>query len=292
MCRTWASCDWWGRMPLLRWRALLPVDVIDLPVGKQRYGLLLNDDGRHHRRPDVPLTAVPRSLSSSTAPARWVTSPTSRPGSAVAARSSRCPNLPLLALQGPTGGHRPLKTRTGCGKTGVHDRWQLHGQHRHTNHRGVPDPQRLHRRRRFRDLCARLTQLALANALLAQPEVKPIGLGARNSLRLEAGLPLYGNDIDTTTTPVEAGLGWAMQKVRRAGGARAGGFPGATKILAQLAGGTSALARKRVGLMALDEFRCASTPNCRTLPATSGRSHQRAAWPHHRPTHRHGLFAA
>nr|MBP8287431.1 glycine cleavage system aminomethyltransferase GcvT [Rhodoferax sp.] len=93
--------------------------------------------------------------------------------------------------------------------------------------------------------------LALANALLAQPEVKPIGLGARNSMRLEAGLPLYGNDIDTTTTPVEAGLAWAIQKVRRAGGARAGGFPGATKILAQLPGGTSATARKRVGLMAL-----------------------------------------
>lgn len=61
--------------------------------------------------------------------------------------------------------------------------------------------------------------------LLAQPEVMPIGLGARNSLRLEAGLCLYGNDIDTTTTPVEAGLNWAMQKVRRTGGARAGGFP-------------------------------------------------------------------
>jgi len=93
--------------------------------------------------------------------------------------------------------------------------------------------------------------LALANALLAQPEVKPIGLGARNSLRLEAGLPLYGNDIDASTTPVEAGLNWAMQKVRRAGGARAGGFPGASKILAQLAGGAGATARKRVGLMAL-----------------------------------------
>jgi aminomethyltransferase len=68
--------------------------------------------------------------------------------------------------------------------------------------------------------------------LLAQPEVKPIGLGARNSLRLEAGLCLYGNDIDTTTNPVEANLLWAMQKVRRAGGAREGGFPGATKVLA------------------------------------------------------------
>ena len=77
---------------------------------------------------------------------------------------------------------------------------------------------------------------ALARALLAQPEVKPVGLGARNSLRLEAGLCLYGNDIDTTTTPVEAALNWAMQKVRRTGGERAGGFPGAAKVLAQLDG--------------------------------------------------------
>ncbi len=91
----------------------------------------------------------------------------------------------------------------------------------------------------------------LARALLAEPEVKPIGLGARNSLRLEAGLCLYGNDIDTTTTPVEASLNWAIQKVRRAGGARAGGFPGADKILAQLSG-ASTLPRKRVGLLALE----------------------------------------
>ena len=90
---------------------------------------------------------------------------------------------------------------------------------------------------------------ALARALLAQPEVKPIGLGARNSLRLEAGLCLYGNDIDTTTTPVEAALNWAMQKVRRTGGARAGGFPGADKVLGQL-DGTLPLARVRVGLVA------------------------------------------
>jgi hypothetical protein len=92
---------------------------------------------------------------------------------------------------------------------------------------------------------------ALARALLAQPEVKPIGLGARNSLRLEAGLCLYGNDIDTTTTPVEGALNWAIQKVRRTGGARAGGFPGADKVLAQL-DGTVPVARKRVGLVALE----------------------------------------
>ncbi|MEZ5593262.1 MAG: glycine cleavage system aminomethyltransferase GcvT [Gammaproteobacteria bacterium] len=86
----------------------------------------------------------------------------------------------------------------------------------------------------------------VARTLLAQPEVQPIGLGARDSLRLEAGLCLYGHDIDTGTTPVEANLNWAIQKVRRTGGARAGGFPGADIILQQLAEGT---ARKRVGLL-------------------------------------------
>jgi aminomethyltransferase len=86
---------------------------------------------------------------------------------------------------------------------------------------------------------------ALANALLADAAVAPIGLGARDSLRLEAGLCLYGHDIDTTTTPVEGDLVWSIQKSRRTGGARAGGFPGASTILSQIDGGT---ARKRVGL--------------------------------------------
>ena len=73
----------------------------------------------------------------------------------------------------------------------------------------------------------------------------PIGLGARDSLRLEAGLCLYGHDIDTTTTPVEGALEWSIQKSRRTGGARAGGFAGADKILAQFEQGAS---RRRVGL--------------------------------------------
>ncbi len=81
--------------------------------------------------------------------------------------------------------------------------------------------------------------------LLEHPDVKPIGLGARDSLRLEAGLCLYGNDIDTTTTPVEGAIEWAMQKARRAGGAREGGFPGAERILGQFADGAT---RRRVGL--------------------------------------------
>ena len=83
-------------------------------------------------------------------------------------------------------------------------------------------------------------------ALADDDRVEPIGLGARDSLRLEAGLCLYGHDIDSGTTPVEAGLTWAIQRVRRTGGDRAGGFPGAEAILAQLRDGAP---RKRVGLL-------------------------------------------
>ena len=82
----------------------------------------------------------------------------------------------------------------------------------------------------------------LARALLAEPEVWPIGLGARDSLRLEAGLCLYGHDIDETTSPVEAGLVWSIGKRRRT----EGGFPGAARIQRELAEGPS---RKRVGLL-------------------------------------------
>ena len=85
----------------------------------------------------------------------------------------------------------------------------------------------------------------LAKTLLENSDVLPIGLGARDSLRLEAGLCLYGHDIDTATTPVEGALEWSIQKSRRTGGARAGGFPGADKILAQFEKGAP---RRRVGL--------------------------------------------
>jgi aminomethyltransferase len=86
---------------------------------------------------------------------------------------------------------------------------------------------------------------ALAAALLDSSDVLPIGLGARDSLRLEAGLCLYGHDIDATTTPAEAALQWSIQKSRRNGGARAGGFPGANLILSQFESGAP---RRRVGL--------------------------------------------
>jgi len=85
----------------------------------------------------------------------------------------------------------------------------------------------------------------LVRDILGHEEVEPVGLGARDSLRLEAGLCLYGHDIDTGTTPVEAGLRWALSKARRPGGSRAGGYPGADVIERQLSEGVE---RKRVGL--------------------------------------------
>src|SRR5450830_1633672 len=233
--------------------SLIPVDVIDLPVGKQRYGLLLNDEGGIiddlmfvNRGSDIFIIVNGACKVGDIAHIQ-------------AKIGSRCQVIPmperaLLALQGPQAvavmqrlcpGIDKLVFMTGgqfdvaCGTQTVPCFITRSG---YTGEDGV-------------EISVLATDVAvLAQALLAQPEVKPVGLGARNSLRLEAGLCLYGNDIDTTTTPVEAGLNWALQKVRRADGARAGGFPGATKILAQLAGGTGAPARKRVGLVALERI--------------------------------------
>ena len=86
---------------------------------------------------------------------------------------------------------------------------------------------------------------AVARAILARPGVMPAGLGARDSLRLEAGLCLYGNDLCPKTTPIEADLGWSIQKARRPGGARAGRYPGAERTARELADGP---AWRRVGL--------------------------------------------
>ncbi|HQD83753.1 MAG TPA: glycine cleavage system aminomethyltransferase GcvT [Quisquiliibacterium sp.] len=90
---------------------------------------------------------------------------------------------------------------------------------------------------------------AVVEALLGDPAVRPVGLGARDTLRLEAGLPLHGSDISTQTTPVEAGLAFAIPKSRRTGGAKAGGFPGAARVLAQLADGP---ARRLRGLVSTE----------------------------------------
>ena len=107
---------------------------------------------------------------------------------------------------------------------------------------------------------------ALAEALLALPGVLPAGLGARDTLRLEAGMCLYGHDIGETTSPVEAGLSWAIQKVRRPGGARAGHYPGASAIESQLASGAPS---RRVGLVGLER-----APVREGTPIVDGRGHR------------------
>ena len=226
--------------------SLMPVDVVDLPVGKQRYGLLLTEDGgiiddlMFTRREGDLFVIV-----NGACKAGDIAHIQARIG-------ARCQVLPLpdhglLALQGPQAATALARLLPDVDKlvfmTGAPFTWE--GAALFITRSGCTGEDG------FEISVPGNRAEALARALLAQPEVAPIGLGARNSLRLEAGLCLYGNDIDTTTTPVEAALTWAIQKVRRTGGARAGGFPGAAKVLGQLDGSVP-VTRKRVGLKALE----------------------------------------
>ena len=240
---------------------LMPVDVIDLAPGRQRYGLLLNDAGgiiddlmffnRDYANGGDIFVIV-----NGACKAGDIAHVQERIG-------SRCqvvpmPQMALLALQGPQAATVLQRLSPGIEKLVF-----MTGGSVSVNCSGPSAPQSVEcfvTRSGYTgedgfEISVHQGQAeVLARALLAQPEVKPVGLGARNSLRLEAGLCLYGNDIDASTTPVEASLTWAMQKVRRNGGARAGGFPGAAKILAQLDAANPAAApqRKRVGLVALE----------------------------------------
>jgi aminomethyltransferase len=224
--------------------------VIGLGVNKQRYGLLLNDDGGIID----DLMFVNRNIAHGGDIFVIVNGACKHGDLAhIQARiGGRCTVTPqfdraLLALQGPQAVTALQRLLPGVEQlvfmTGMAAAWN--GADLYVTRSGYTGEDG------FEISLPAASADAFARALLAQPEVKPIGLGARNSLRLEAGLCLYGNDIDTTTTPVEAALNWAMQKVRRSGGERAGGFPGAARVLAQL-DGAEALTRKRVGLVALE----------------------------------------
>jgi aminomethyltransferase len=233
--------------------SLMPVDVLDLGVGRQRYGLLLTDEGGIID--DLMFLRL-------SAPADgdrlfMVVNGACKAGDIAHLQSrigTRCriepqPERALLALQGPKAVAALARLATGVDKlvfmTG--GEFKVAGLSCIVTRSGYTGE----------DGCeisvAAQDAEALARALLAQPEVQPAGLGARNSLRLEAGLCLYGNDMDTGATPVEASLAWAIQKVRRTGGARAGGFAGVARVLAQLAE-PAALPRKRVGLVALERI--------------------------------------
>ena len=240
---------------------LMPMDVLGLAVGRQRYGLLLNDAGGIiddlmliNRGTDIFM----------------VVNGACKAGDMAHLQThigARCQVIPLperalLALQGPlavqalqrlcpdieklvfmSGGSFDITVESALESARSQQKINCFiTRSGYTGEDGF-------------EISVHETQAeALARALLAQPEVKPAGLGARNSLRLEAGLCLYGNDMDASTTPVEAALSWAMPKVRRKGGARAGGFPGATHVLAQLDPATGSVNRKRVGLLALERI--------------------------------------
>ena len=235
--------------------SLIPVDVIDLPAGKQRYGLLLNDDGGIMD----DLMFFNRDVANG-GDLFIIVNGACKIGDIAHIQKkigARCdvipmPEMALLALQGPqavTALQRLTADSPGVEKLVFMSggRFTVAGCDCFLTRSGYTGEDGF-------EISVHESQAEkLARALLAQPEVKPVGLGARNSLRLEAGLCLYGNDIDTTTTPVEASLNWAIQKVRRTGGARAGGFPGAEKVLGQLLD-PATLTRKRVGLAALERI--------------------------------------
>jgi aminomethyltransferase len=224
--------------------SLLPVDVLDLPVGKQRYGFFTNDSGGilddlmiTRREHDLMLVV---NAGCKQADIRHLTQQIGH----------RCqvqplPERALLALQGPQAARAlgslnpaaaamPFMTARTLEIAGVEcfvSRSGYTGEDGYEISMPTADATRL------------------ARKLLALPQVKPAGLGARDTLRLEAGMCLYGHDINDTTTPVEAGLTWAIQKVRRPGGARAAHYPGAATIEKQLTVGPT---NKRVGLVGLE----------------------------------------
>ena len=224
----------------LAFETLVPMDVLGLGDGRQRYGFFTNiaggiEDDLMFARRGKDLLVVVNAACKEADIARMRAA--LEPAISVTPLADRA----LIALQGPKA--EAVLTRLG-GAVGVMDFMDVHdldldgigvwaSRSGYTGEDG------------FEISVAAQDAEKLARLLLAQDHVAPIGLGARDSLRLEAGLCLYGHDIDTRTNPVEAALVWAIQKVRRVDGARQAGFPGADVILRTLRDGPM---RKRVGL--------------------------------------------
>ena len=223
---------------------LVPVDIIDLPLGKQRYALFTNEQGG--LLDDLMVSNFGDHL--------FVVVNAACKAQEIAHMQANLPsdvvltvleNRALLALQGPKAGEVLARLIPQTRDMVFMDSRVLSfdgvdciiGRAGYTGEDGfeISMPG---------EHAKRLTQI-----LLAETEVEWIGLGARDSLRLESGLCLYGHDIDQTTTPVEASLLWAISKIRRIGGKREGNFPGADIILNQIV--TKDVARKRIGMLGL-----------------------------------------
>ena len=197
----------------------LPLDFDDWPAGLQRYALLLEDDGGI--ADDLMVTRLDDEVAI-VANAACKQRDLERLKKLCPTLEFRVLDAALLALQGPrseevvpeAAGLKFMQAQT----LRVGDIECLVTRSGYTGEDG------------FEISVASTDAIALARKLLAHPAVKPAGLGARDTLRLEAGLPLYGQDMDATTTPREAGLAWSIARSRRAGGAKAGGFPGAANV--------------------------------------------------------------
>jgi aminomethyltransferase len=236
--------------------SLIPMDVLGLGVGKQRYGFLTNDAGgiiddlMFTNRGDHIFIIVNGACKHGDL--KWMREHLSTSHPAV--KLTYLEQDALLALQGPQAVTALSRMIPGVKKlvfmTGGDFVWNgiplFITRSGYTGEDG------------FEISVPGAKAETFARALLAQPEVKPIGLGARNSLRLEAGLCLYGNDIDGTTNPVEAALTWGIQKARKQGGERQGGFPGASHLIAlsamNISGEGQKPSRKRVGLIAQERI--------------------------------------
>jgi len=227
---------------------LVPVDVCALPPGRQRYAMFTNaqggilddlmigrpvadDDGDHF----MLVVNASRKIEDTALLTAAL---------AGVATVERCDDLALVALQGPRAADVLTSLNGDAGSMRFMDLRRLRigdvdclvTRSGYTGEDG------------FEISMPAAAADSLARLLLDHPAVQLAGLGARDSLRLEAGLCLYGSDIDETTTPVEAGLTFAIQKSRRTGGSRAGGFPGADVVLRQL---DESPRRRRVGLKPL-----------------------------------------
>lgn len=221
--------------------ALIPADVLNLKPNQQRYSQLLADDGGILDDLMVTRVGAPGHegwlylvVNASMKDADYAHIEARLPKGVALTRKD---DLALIALQGPSAAAvlaRLAPAAADLAFMGSAD-VEIDGVWAHVSRSGYTGEDGF-------EISVKAADAAkLWRTLLADPEVKPIGLGARDSLRLEAGLCLYGHDIDTTTTPIEAGLNWSIQKRRR----EEGGFPGAARVQRELKDGP---ARVRVGL--------------------------------------------
>ncbi|MGI9274020.1 MAG: glycine cleavage system aminomethyltransferase GcvT [Endozoicomonas sp.] len=232
-----------GKNAVKALEALVPVDIIDLPAGKQRYALFTNEEGGV--MDDLMVTNEGNDslylVVNAACKEQDITHLRANLGDDVQLEVLN--DRALIALQGPEAKTVMARLAPETESMVFMDSimMTIGGVDCYTSRSGYTGEDG------FEISIPEAEAESFCRKLLEQSEVELIGLGARDSLRLESGLCLYGHDLDTETTPIESSLIWAISKVRRNGGDRAGGFPGADKILGQIE--NKNYSRKRIGLI-------------------------------------------